>query len=276
MDFLQRARSRLASLWRNLVHRQGVDADLDDEVRATFDLFVDEQVQAGVEPAEARRLATMQLGRAESIATQVRETRAGAGLDTLWQDLRFGARLLRRSPLFTFTALLSLAIGIGATTTIFSLVNALLLRDVRVAAPRQLVELWRTTQFGSGTAFSYPAYERLRDENTVFSGVLAMSKNPMAASTGSGSRAAGRLVSGNFFDVLGLTPLAGRLLSPRDDRPDAPEGSAVAVISHRFWLREFGGSADALGRTIRIGCRAVHDRRHRSRRLRRHRRGAAG
>jgi predicted permease len=253
MDFLQRARSRLASLWRNLLHRQGVDDDLDDELRATFDLFVDEQIQKGVEPAEARRLAAMQLGRAESIATQVRETRAGAGLDTLWQDLRFGTRLLRRTPLFTFTALLSLAIGIGATTTIFSLVNALLLRDVRVAAPRQLVELWRTTQFGSGTAYSYPAYERLRDENTVFSGVLAMAKNPMAASTVSGSRAGGRLVSGNFFDVLGLTPLAGRLLSPRDDRPDAPEGSAVAVLSHRFWLREFGGGADALGRVIRIG-----------------------
>ena len=253
MDFLQRARSRLASLWRNLLHRQGVDDDLDDEVRATFDLFVDEQIQKGVQPAEARRLATVQLGRVESIATQVRESRTGAGLDTLWQDLRFGSRLLRRGPLFTLTALLSLALGIGATTTIFSLVNALLLRDLQAAAPRELVELWRTTQFGSGTAFSYPTYERFRDENTVFSGVLAMSKNPMAGSTGNGNRAAGRLVSGNFFDVLGLTPLAGRLLSPRDDRPDPQGGSAVAVLSHRFWVREFGGSADALGRTVRIG-----------------------
>jgi predicted permease len=254
MDILQRRLSRLASLWRNLLHRKRVDDDLDAEMNAAFDLFVEEQIQRGVEPAEARRLATVHLGRVESIATQVRETRAGAGLDTLWQDLRFGTRLLRRSPLFTFTALLSLAIGIGATTTIFSLVNALLLRDVQVAAPRQLVELWRTTQFGSGTAYSYPAYERLRDENTVFSGVLAMAKNSMTASTVSGNRAGGRLVSGNFFEVLGLTPLAGRLLSPRDDRPDAPEGSAVAVLSHRFWLREFGGSADALGRIVRIGA----------------------
>jgi predicted permease len=254
MDILQRTLSRLASLWRNLFHRQGVDDDLDAEVRAAFDLFVEEQVQRGLEPAEARRLATVHLGRVESIATQVRETRAGAGLDTLWQDLRFGTRLLRRSPLFTLTALLSLALGTGATTTIFSLVNALLLRDVQVAAPRELVELWRTTQFGSGTAFSYPTYERFRDDNTVFSSVLAMSKSPMAGSTVSGNRAAGRLVSGNFFDVLGLTPLAGRLLSPRDDRPDAPEGTAVAVLSHRFWVREFGGSADALGRTVRIGA----------------------
>ncbi len=253
MDIFRRTLSRLASLWRNLRHRQGVDDDLDAEVRAAFDLFVEEQIQRGVEPAEALRLATVHLGRIDSIATQVRETRAGAGLDTLLQDLRFGARLLRRSPLFTFTALLSLALGIGATTTIFSLVNALLLRDLQVNAPRKLVELWRTTQFGSGTAFSYPTYERLRDENSVFSGVLAMAKNPMAGSTAGGNRAGGRLVSGNFFDVLGLTPVAGRLLSPRDDRPDAPEGSAVAVLSHRFWVREFGGSADALGRTVRIG-----------------------
>ena len=184
----------------------------------------------------------------------MRETRAGAGLDTLWQDLRFGARLLRRSPLFTFTALLSLAIGIGATTTIFSLVNALLLRDVQVAAPRQLVELWRTTQFGSGTAFSYPDVRTVPRRKHRVQRRAGDVENPMAGSTGSGSRAAGRLVSGNFFDVLGLTPLAGRLLSPRDDRPDAPEGSAVAVLSHRFWVREFGGSADALGRTIRIGA----------------------
>ena len=246
--------SRIRSLWRNLVHRTAADADLDDELRATFDLFVDEQIAAGATPAEARRLATIRLGRMASIRSEVVQTRSGAELDTLWQDLRFGSRLLRRSPLFTFTALLSLAIGIGATTTVFSLVNALLLRDVQVAAPRQLVELWRTTQFGSGTAFSYPAYERLRDESTVFSGVLAMSKNPMAGSTANGSRAAGRLVSGNFFDVLGLTPLAGRLLSPRDDRLDAPEGSAVAVLSHRFWIRAFGGSAEALGRTVRIGA----------------------
>jgi predicted permease len=205
-----------------------------------------------MDPAEARRRATIELGRTDAIMTQVREARSGAGLETFWHDVTFGARLLRRNPLFAITAALSLAIGIGATTTMFSLVNALLLRDVQVAAPRQLVEVWRTTQFGSGTAFSYPAYERLRDENTVFSGVLALSKNPMAGSTGSGSRASGRFVSGNFFDVLGLTPLAGRLLSPRDDRPDAPEGSAVAVLSYRCWVREFGGSPGALGQAIRI------------------------
>jgi putative ABC transport system permease protein len=252
MDILRAAASRLTSLWRNLRHRQSVDADLDDELTAVFETRVDELAGGGMTPAEARRAAALEFGRIDSIKTQVREARIGAGLETAWHDVTFGARLLRRNPLFAFTATLSLALGIGATTTMFSLVNALLLRDVQVAAPRQLVELWRTTQFGRGTAFSYPAYQRLRDENTVFNGVIALAKNPMTGSTAGGSRAGGRFVSGNFFEVLGLTPLAGRLLSQADDRLDAPEGSAVAVLSYRFWVREFGGSAGALGKTLRI------------------------
>ena len=252
MDIFRRARHRLASLWRNLRHRRAADDDLDDEVGAAFDLVVDEHVRSGMHPAEARRRATIELGRPAAIATQVRAARSGATLEILWHDVAFGARLLRRNPLFAFTAVLSLALGIGATTTMFSLVNALLLRDLQVAAPRQLVEVWRITQFGNGTALSYPAYERIRDENTVFNGALAMSKNAMAGSTATGSRVAGRFVSGNFFDVLGLTPLAGRLLSQRDDRADAPDGSAVAVLSYRAWIREFGGSGDALGQTVRI------------------------
>ena len=254
MGILRRLTFRFASLWRNILHRQAVDDDLDDEVQAAADLLADEYIQAGMAPVEARRAATLELGRAASIKTQVREARSGAGLETVWHDVTFGARLLRRNPLFAVTAMLSLALGIGATTTMFSLVNALLLRDVEVASPRQLVEVGRTTQFGRGTAFPYPAYERLRDENSVFNGVIALSKNPMAASTAAGSSAAGRFVSGNFFEVLGLAPLAGRLLSERDDRPDAPEGSAVAVLSSRFWIRACGGNGDALGQTIRIGA----------------------
>ena len=244
--------SRLRAFWRNLVHRKAADAELDDELQAAFDLFVDEQVAAGAGREDARRAATLYLGQAAAIKSQIVQTRSGAGVETLWHDLAFGARLLRRNPLFAFTAVLSLAIGIGATTTMFSLVNALLLREVAVADPGRLVEVGRITQFGWGTAYSYPAYQRLRDENTAFSGVLALAKNTMAGSIGSGGRASGRFVSGNFFDVLGLTPLAGRLLTAHDDRLEAPGGSAVAVISHRFWLREFGGRVDALGQIIRI------------------------
>jgi hypothetical protein len=167
--------SRLRSLWRNLVHRTRVERDLDDELRAAFDTLVHERVQAGMRPAEARRAATLELGRIDSIKTQVREGRSGAGLETLWHDVRFGARMLRRNPLFTFTAVLSLGIGIGANMTIFSVVNVLMLRDLPVAEPRQLVEVGRITRRGPGFSFSYPAYARLRDENSAFSGMVALS-----------------------------------------------------------------------------------------------------
>jgi hypothetical protein len=106
--------SRLRALWRNLMHRKAADAELEDELHAAFDLFVDEQVAAGVGREEARRAATLYPGRAASIKSQIVQTRRGAGVETLWHDVTFGARLLRRNPLFAFTAVLSLAIGIGA------------------------------------------------------------------------------------------------------------------------------------------------------------------
>src|ERR671912_1804185 len=124
--------SRIRSLWRNLVHRRAADADLDEELRSTFDLFVDEQVAAGATPEEARRLATVRLGRIAATKTEVVHTRSGAALDTLCHDITFGARLLRRNPLFAITAMVSPGLGIGATTTIFTPVNALLLRHVDV------------------------------------------------------------------------------------------------------------------------------------------------
>src|SRR5262245_24413478 len=147
--------SRLRALWRNLVHRGRVDRDLEEE------------------------LTSLGIAHPDLIAANVREARAGGAIDGIRQDVTFGLRLLRRQPLFTATAVLSLGLGIGASTTIFSLVNALLLRSVGVQEPAALVELGRTTPTGRGTAFSYPAYERFRDENTVLSGVLTMAKNTM-------------------------------------------------------------------------------------------------
>ena len=245
--------SRLRHLWRNLVHRGQADRDLDDEIAAAFAAAVDERVRTGADPAEARRLTALELGNAGSIVTQVRQGRAGAGVESIWHDAAFGVRLLRRQPLFTATAVLSLGLGIGASTTIFSLVNALLLRNVRVSDPAALVELWRTTPLGArGTAFSYPAYERLRDDNGVFAGVLALSKNTVTGSAGSGATpATGRFVSANFFDLLGVGASAGRTFAPPDDRPGDP-AAAVAVISHRLWRRGFDGRPGALGQTIRV------------------------
>lgn len=244
---------RLVSLWRNLLRRRQADDDLDAELQAAYDLLVDEQVAAGATRDEARRAATIRLGRVPAIRTAIVTARAGAGLEQSWQDLTFGARVLWRSPGFALTAALSLGAGIGATTTMFTIVNALLLRDLPVAEPWQLIEIGRVTQRGPGFSFSYPAYQRLRDESRVFSGVIALSRETVEGNAGEGSRpAAGRYVSGNFFDTLGIVPLAGRLLSATDDRLEAPGAAAVAVVAHGFWQRQLGGSRSALGQTLRI------------------------
>ena len=133
---------RFFSVCRNLLRRDRVERDLDDEVRATLEILTEEKVRAGMMPREARRAAGIELGSPESVKQQVRDGRSGAFVDTLLQDGRHGARLLLRQPLFTLTAMLSLAITIGANTTIFSLANALLLRPpTGVADPDSLVDI---------------------------------------------------------------------------------------------------------------------------------------
>src|SRR5262245_23239215 len=133
--------TRLRSVWRNLAHRRSVERDLDDELRGTFDFLVDEHIASGMNATEARRAAMLQLGRIDSIKTQVREARSGAAVETLWHDLRFSLRLLRRSPSFTAAAIVSLALGMGANGAVFGLLNALQLRSLPVADAGALAEI---------------------------------------------------------------------------------------------------------------------------------------
>src|SRR5687767_3233097 len=156
--------SRLISFWRNLLRRHRVERDLDDELQATFELLVAEKIRSGTTRNDARRAARLELGNAESIKEQVRDARTGAFVDTLLQDVRYGARLLRRNPLFTLTAAVSLAIGIAATTTIFTVANGLLMRSaVGVADPDRLVDIVSLERGDTGVEpFSYPDYLDLR------------------------------------------------------------------------------------------------------------------
>ncbi len=240
--------SRLRSLWRNTVHRRRADRDLDEEVGTAFDLAVAEQIRRGVDPDRARRLATLQFGRPAAVAAQVREVRAGATLDDIARDVRFGVRLLARAPLFAITAIVSLALGIGATTTIFTLVNALMLRDLRVGDPEQLVEIGRITQYGRGGSFSYPIYERLRDGNNAFSGTVAISRSLVEARIDTTPVPVGRVVSENFFDTLQVPAQVGRVIVPGDAAP----GTTVAVLSHGFWQRQFGAVASVIGQSLAV------------------------
>jgi putative ABC transport system permease protein len=178
-------------------------------------------------------------------------------MDTLWQDLRYGFRTLVKNPGFTAIAVLTLALGLGANTAIFSLTDQILLRLLPVEKPDELVLLrspgpkqGRVWSDGdSDTSFSYPLYKELRDKNNVFSGLLARFAVPLSvAGDGQTERANGELVSGNYFEVLGVRPVLGRVFTDDDDR--TPGASPIVVLSHGYWTRRFGANADVLNKTL--------------------------
>src|SRR5437870_1919712 len=167
--------SRLRTLWRNLVHRDRVERDLDDEVGGMFDLLVEEKRRRGLSREEARRAATIEMGQVEVTKARVRDARPGAFVDGIVQDARYGARVLRRNPIFTVTAALSLAIGIGATTTIFTVANALLLRAAPgVAEAGRLVDIVPTMKGHFGLIFTtYGVYLEVRERIMTLQDVYA-------------------------------------------------------------------------------------------------------
>jgi len=182
------------------------------------------------------------------------ERKGGIRMGSFIQDLRFGARMLIKNPGFTLVAALSLALGIGANSSVFSLLDALLLKPLPVKQPEQLVIVGTDTpsQPGRGfSSFSYPVFRELREKNSVFSGMFARSGLQMSLSgSGQTERVQGELVSGNFFSVLGVNPLLGRLLTEADDQ--TPGAHPVAVISFNFWQRRFGADSQIVGRTISL------------------------
>jgi predicted permease len=248
---------RLFSLWRNLVHRGHADRELDEEVRAAFDMLVDEKRSRGMRPEDARRAATLELGRVEHLKEQVRDVRAGALAETCVQDVRHGARLLRRNPLFALTAALSLAIGIGATTTIFTIANALLFRaPVGISEPDRLLDISRAEEgkpFPSNFTTSYPYYRDVRQRTKTLAGVYAyeFDLHPVSLGLPAGTEYAfANVVTANYFAVLGVVPAAGQLFTASDN--DEPGASAVVVLSHRLWERRFNGDPAVVGQAVRI------------------------
>jgi predicted permease len=229
---------RPGALWR----------DLDREIASHLAERADDLVAAGMSPEEAVYEARRRFGNSTAQKELVRDVDGLAWLEALVADTRYAVRSLRKSPGFTAVAVLSLALGIGANTAIFSLTNAVVLRALPVRAPEELVSVRIGDQ--SGEVLTNPIWEQLRDDSTVFAGALAYgSANFNLAQSGEVRRARGNWVSGSFFTVLGVRPAAGRLLLPADDvRGCAP----VAVLSGGFARREHGGAADAVGRTVTV------------------------
>jgi hypothetical protein len=256
-------RSRVTSLWRNLFDRDRVERDLDDEMRAALQWLVDEKIAAGMLPQEACRAAALELGGVESVKQQVRDARAGALVDSLLQDLRYALRALRRSPLFTLTAVVSLAVGIAGNAVVFSLADAYLLRNrPGIATPQRLAEVGRIDSGdGSGfytgdgfDTFSYSNYLDYRARQTVFEALAAYHDASFGLGMGDNAlRVTGAHVSANYFTVLGVPIAMGRGFLPEEERLASP--SAVVVISDHLWRTQFDRDHDVIGRTIRLNGR---------------------
>src|SRR3984957_18517667 len=176
-------------------------------------------------------------------------------MGNLWADVRFALRTLKKSPVFVAVAVLSLALGIGANTAIFTLVDQILLRLLPVKDPQQLVLLWgQGAHYGSNNGpykLSYPMYADFRDHNQVFSGMFGMWGSSMSISAdGRTERVDGEEVTGTYFPVLGVHAALGRVFDPSDDA--SPDGAPYAVLSYRYWISRFAGSPDVIGKKLMI------------------------
>jgi predicted permease len=230
--------------------------DFAEEVRAHLQLEADELKTAGLTDADARAAARKTFGSVTAATERFYEKDRRAWLDHLRQDLRYSLRAMRRSPGFTVSVILTLALGMGANTAVFSLIDTVLLRSLPVEEPARLYFLQYAGAKGTGLSPPYPCFERFRGEATTLASVAAYGGGDFKIKMdGQGERVFGRRVSGDYFRVLGLHPAAGRLLTSADETLDPP----AAVISYGYWLRRFGGSADAIGRTFIM---AVGDDKH--------------
>jgi len=239
--------------WRSLFRRKTVETELDEELRFHFEKQVSKFIQSGMAPHEAQRRARLEFGGMEQLKEEHRDARGVSFIETLLADTRYGLRILGRTPVITSVAILSLALGIGANTAIFSMMDAVMLRLLPVRNPQALV-LVRIRTLKSGTErnsyFTNPLWEQLRDRQDVFSNAFAWSENRFdLAQGGAVQYANGLWVSGGTFETLGLRPVAGRLLSAADDQRGC---AGAAVISYAFWQDRYGGAEGAIGRQLSL------------------------
>jgi predicted permease len=246
---------QLVSLWRNLVGTNRVEKELADEVQAYLDLLVDEKINEGMAPEEALRAALVEMGGVEQLKEGVREVRMGAGLETFLQDLRVGARMFVKRPGFTTIVVLTLALGVGANSAIFSVVNALLLRPLPVEEPDRLVWVWGKFSMGDRASVSAPDLVDYREQNDVFEHFAAYTQTKHNLSGDfEPERLTGAIVTADFFDTLRVAPVLGRGFLLEEERERAPR---VVMLSHGLWQRRYGADPGIVGQSIVLDGRSV-------------------
>jgi len=245
---------RLASMLSWIFRRDRAEQRLDDEVRSFVEMATADKIRDGVPAIEARRLALLELGGVEQVKEGVRAGRYGAFLDDVGRDVRYAFRLFARQRTFAVVIIGTLALGIGANTAFFSIVDSLLLRRLPVADPDRLARLVDARPSGQ-QSWTYPIWEEIQRRADRFDGAFAWTRFDAQFNLTQGGEtqfAHGVWASAGSFDVLGVKPALGRLFVPSDDRPGGGDGGPVAVISHAFWRSRFGGVRDVIGRTLTL------------------------
>src|SRR5258706_7894096 len=240
----------------NWFRRRSLERGLDRELQYHFDRRAADLTAPGIPDPEARRRVAAELGLAQ-VREEVRHVWLPRWFRDFLYDLRFSARSFLRSPAFTAATLLSLALGIGATTAIYSLVDQVILHALPVREPERLVLLdWNadaliTGAIGSSNLIPYPLCRVLQQQTRLFDGVLCRAEIEVNLTAGGDPRpVAAEIVSGSYFPVLGVGPALGRIIEPADDA--APGAGPVVVLSYDFWQAQFGGAADIVGRQVLI------------------------
>ena len=227
-----------------LIRRSAAERDLDDEIKAHLAIAAEQRIADGESPETAWSAARRELGNELLVKDATRQIWGFTSFERLWQDARYGLRTFRRSASVTVVACAALALGTGATTAIFTIVHAVLLRPLPYPDPHRLVMIWeRQPTTGRNNVVSLANFRSWQERSQSFTGMAAYQRIPMnLLGSEEAVQVDGAAVTADFFRLLGVEPTAGRTFLPGEDQPASPP---VAVLSHGFWLRHFGGAADA-------------------------------
>jgi predicted permease len=236
-----------------LFRKETTDRELAAEMESHLQLHIDDNLRAGMSLAQARREAIMKLGGVEQTKENYRERRSLPLLDAILQDIRYGVRMMRKTPGFTCIAVLTLALGIGANTAIFSVINAVLFRPLPVTAPQELVDLYNSSagEMFNYVPLAYPDYLDFRDNNRTLTGLLGFAPNFVALErNGESEMITVEAVTGNYFDVLGVKPLMGRSFDATQE--SVAGGYPAVVLSCSMWERKFNADPAIVGKAVRL------------------------
>jgi len=246
--------SRVKSAFRNLSpkRRVAIEDELEDELRAYVEMVADERIAAGMSASEARRTVLAEFGGIEPVKQAMRDRRAGVGFESLWQDARFGLRQLRRNPGFTLAAVAALAMGIGANTAIFSVVNAVLLKPLSYPDADRMVLFLRASTLLASNLVNVREFHIYQRQTSVFQDIAAYDiAGPGFNLTGDRpEQLHGIHVTEPYFRLYGAPVSLGRVFTPQDD---SPNGGNVVILSYGLWQRRFGGDPSVVGRSLQLG-----------------------